>query len=205
MRRVLRAIALTALVGLGAGCGGSADGARTLAGMVRTPTPTVSIPPASGADGAPVTFPAPPNGLALVYFGYTSCPDICPTTLSDLRAATADLGDDSERLDLTFVTIDPERDTQEIVDGYVASFVAGSSGLRVTDPDQLQALADAFGASFSREVAPDGTVEVGHTAFLYALDGDGRLLVQWPFGTTRNELHDDLRTLLDRMESPDDD
>lgn len=195
---VLCALALTLL---GCGDGGPAAGQDALAGMVRTPTPTISVPAISDASGAPVAFPAPAGGLALVYFGYLSCPDICPTSMSDLRWALDQLGPDAAaRTATTFVTVDPERDTEAGLAAYIGSFVEQGVGLRVTDPEALRGLADAFGADYRREVADDGTVEVGHTAFLYALDEDGRLLVQWPFGTTRNELRDDLATLLDQLE-----
>ena len=94
-----------------------------------------------------------------------------------------DLGDRATgKVALSFVTVDPERDTEAVLDGYVHSFLADAAGLRVSDRVALTQLGYAFGASFSRDVLADGTIEVGHTAFLYALDADHHLLVQWPFG-----------------------
>jgi len=203
--RVLRRAALVVLSGLLVGCaGGSTPGSsetpRVLAGMVRTPTPTVVLPPVQDDSGATVGFPAPVHGLALVYFGYTNCPDVCPTTFADLRAAMRDLGDRADRLGITFVSVDPERDTQALLDSYVGSFFAHARALRISDRTALNAVGDAFGASFTR-TETDGKVEVAHTAFLYALDAGGRLLVQWPFGTTRKELTADLAALLTAQEA----
>lgn len=192
--------ALVAVV-LVSGCG-SAEGAARLSGMVRTPTPTIAVPELSDDTGRPVSFAAPADGLALVYFGYTNCPDVCPTTLADLRAALKELGDGAtDRVALSFVTVDPERDTSETLVGYVRSFLADADAVRISDRSELQRLGDVFGATFGRTEATDGSVEISHSAFLYALDGDGRLLVQWPFGTTRRELTTDLALLLDLQES----
>ncbi len=188
--------AVVALVA--AGCGGSPE--RPLSGLVRDPLPVVAAPPTTEMSGAPVTFRARPGELLVVYFGYTSCPDICPTTLADLKQALADLGERASLVDVAFVTVDPERDTPEVLRGYLASFVAdGGHPVRITDPAALQATADAFGASFTRQVSDTGAVEVGHTAFLYAVDDRGRLLVQWPFGTTAGDLREDLRRLVDDL------
>lgn len=189
-------------VGLAAGCGGD-QLPPALAGMVRTPTPTLELGGIVDDSGTPVALTAPDNGLMLVYFGYTSCPDVCPTTLYDLRSALDQVGRRAEEVDLTFVSVDPQRDTDEILDGYVQSFVDSGDGVRLSDPTVLAEMAERFGASYERTVADDGTIEVSHSAFLYALDAGGRLLVSWPFGTTRDELARDIDILLDQLEASD--
>lgn len=200
-RSVIAVAALFALVT--AGCGSSADPAAVpLAGMVRTPTPHVDLAGFTDDQGVAVEF-APPatDGIELVYFGYTLCPDVCPTTLADVRSALRTL-DDTEvaKYGLTFVTIDPARDTDEVVDSYVQSFVTTAQGVRIDDDAELARLAERFGATYSHETAADGSIEVGHSAFLYAVDTAGNLLVSWPFGTTKNELARDFSTLLARLE-----
>ena len=185
-----------------AACGGD-QVPPALAGMVRTPTPTVELRGIVDDAGTPVVLTAPDRGLMLVYFGYTSCPDVCPTTLYDLRSALEQVGSRAMEVDLTFVSVDPERDTDEILDGYVQSFVESGDGVRLSDPTVLAEMAERFGASYDRTVADDGTIEVSHSAFLYALDAGGRLLVSWPFGTTRDELARDIDILLDQLEASD--
>jgi protein SCO1/2 len=179
-----------------AGCGGDD---RSLAGVVREPLPAVGdlALPDAGADGAPFAFRAPDDGLLLVYFGFTYCPDVCPTTMADVRQALRDLDeDDAARVEVAMATVDPGRDTPEVITGYVQGFVEGGHGLRTDDPEALQEVADAFGASYSVETV-DGEVEVAHTGYLYAVDDEGRLLVTWPFGTPDADLRADIELLLD--------
>ena len=124
-----------ALAGLGiavatAGCGGD----RELVGLTRDPAPqvdAVTLPDVS-RDGAPFELRAEPGGLLVVYFGYTNCPDICPTTMADLARALDDLGDDADRVDVAMVTVDPDRDTDVLAD-YVDDFVAGGHALATAD------------------------------------------------------------------------
>lgn len=177
-------------------CGGAE--ARPLSGMVRTPTPVISIPETMDETGRPVAVAASdPSHLLLMYFGYTSCPDVCPTTLADLNLALGQIGDDAERVEVEWITIDPERDTQAKMADYLASFLKlPARPVRIIDAAALAAVAEPLGVSYHVASAADGTVEVSHSALLYALDSTGRLLVQWPFGTKRDEIARDLRTLL---------
>lgn len=186
------------LLALGAltACGGAA--ARPLSGMVRTPTPVISIPETLDETGEPVTLAASdPTHLLLVYFGYTSCPDVCPTTLADLNLALDQIGDDARRVEVEWITIDPDRDTKSKMADYLSSFLkVPARPVRIVDAGALAAVAAPLGVSYHVGTAADGTVEVSHSALLYALDSSGRLLVQWPFGTKRDEIARDLRSLL---------
>ncbi|MEZ5165046.1 MAG: SCO family protein [Acidimicrobiales bacterium] len=173
-----------------------------LRGTEREPLPDVSgaALPDSTADGAEFSFVANDGEVLLVYFGYTSCPDVCPTTLLPTSAnALRDLPEElSERVELAMVTIDPRRDTDEVLTGYVQTFVPGAHALRTTDDVVLKSAADALGASYSVVLPPDGgEPEVGHTGFLYAVDSRGRLVVTWAFGTPADDLSHDLAILLD--------
>lgn len=177
----------------------------TLSGAVRNPplkVTTVALPDV-GRAGEPVMMKAPPFELYLVYFGYTTCPDICPTTLSDIRVALEDLPDGmAERVTVAMVTVDPERDTDEVLTGYLGHFFDHSLALRSTDPDELQAAGDAFGVQWQIEDhAPGEPYAVAHTSVTYVVDDDGTVVVEWPFGLDSAAMTSDLRTLL-REEQP---
>lgn len=197
-RRRVAALALAVAVASSA-CGD--DPAESYAGIVREPAPVVagvSLPDAT--TGAPVAFRAEPGGVLLVYFGYLTCPDVCPTTMADIRTALTKLPSGSrELIDVRMVTIDPGRDTAAALEAYVDSFVDGAA-LRTEDPSALRAAADAFGADYRVTTAPDGGVEVSHTAFLYAVDDQGRLRLTWPFGVTAADIARDLTRLLSRVD-----
>ena len=185
------------LVGVLSGCATSSPTEGRLNGQVLDPLPEVgamSLPDAP--SGSPFTFSASPGGILLVYFGYTSCPDICPTTLSAVRTALKQLGSDADRVQLAMVTVDPKRDTGSVLTRYLDSFVPGAHALRTDDDEQLLAVADAFGASYAVSTGPGGSEEVAHTTFLYAVDDQGRIRVQWPFGVQASEVASDLRILL---------
>ena len=189
------AVVLTAVALVTASCSG--DDAQ-LAGSVRTPLPQVGdlTLPDAGRDGAPFAMRAADGGLLVLYFGYTSCPDVCPTTLADLRKAFAELGDDATRVDVAMATVDPGRDTDEVITNYVQSFIAGAHGLRTDDDALLSAVADALGAVYSVTTAADGDVEVVHSGQVYVIDDQGRLQVTWPFGMTAADMAGDLELLL---------
>jgi len=149
-------------------------------------------------DGRLVMRAAADDRLLVVYFGFLNCPDVCPTTLADLRSALARLdAAQRERVDLAFVTVDPDRDGPEELAAYLPHFAPRHHALRA-EGAELDAALDAFLASASVEVADDGSVDVAHSALLYAVDADGRVVVEWPFGTSADALADDLTVLLAR-------
>lgn len=191
-RTVISALALAVVV---AGC---SSVPRELTGFVRTPLPDVartSLPDVS-RGGDEFVFRAPGDGILLVYFGYTSCPDVCPTTLADVRKALGELGGDADRVTLAMATVDPERDTDRVLTGYVQTFVRDAHALRTTDDDVLRMAAGVFGADYEVSTV-DGSIEVIHTASLYGVDSEGRLRVTWPFGTSWEDLASDMEILLE--------
>jgi protein SCO1/2 len=193
VRRLAALLIVVALVL--AGCGG--DDAQ-LAGSVRTPLPEMgglALPDAS-RDGASFAMRASDGGLLVVYFGYTSCPDVCPTTLADLRKAFRELGDDAAQVEVAMATVDPGRDTDEVITNYVQSFIPRAHGLRTENDALLSSVADAFGAVYSVTTAANGDVEVVHSAQVYVIDDQGRLRVTWPFGMTAADMARDLELLL---------
>jgi protein SCO1/2 len=198
--RYLAALALgTVLLALPVGCGGDDAPARQYAGMVRDPAPVVdgnALPDAT-RDGRPMTLRASEGGLLLVYFGYTECPDVCPTTMGDVRTALDELTPaERGRVRVAMVTVDPDRDTNTVLSNYIHAFFRDGHALRTGDPRLLARVAKAFGAGYEVTKAKDGTVEVAHTAYTYAVDEEGRLRLQWAFGTPARDFQEDIRALL---------
>ena len=147
-------------------------------------------------DGRLLMRAASPDRLLLVYFGFLNCPDVCPTTLADLRSALT-LLDEAQRgrVDLAFITVDPDRDGPEELAAYLRHFAPQHHAVRAPAAE-LAPVMDAFLASSTVEVQEDGTVDVAHTAVLYAVDTDGRVVIEWPFGTSATMLAEDLAILL---------
>ena len=205
MRRLL-AVAAALGTGLLAACGGG--GGHELVGLTRDPEPQVdgTALPDVADGGAPFALRAPEGGLLLVYFGYTNCPDVCPTTLADVKVARGDLGDDADRVSLAMVTVDPDRDTPVLAE-YVRSFVPDAHALATDDPAALQAVAGPFGVSYRVATMPNGTIEVAHSSYLFAVDDTGKLVLSWPVGadaattTSAADLAADIEVLLDAESS----
>lgn len=107
--------------------------------------------------------------LMLVYFGYTTCPDVCPTDLMQIGLALDKLGDAGADVQALFISVDPERDTTDVLAKYVANFHPRILGLTGT-PAQVHAAADAYKAYYARYTPPDGAVYlIDHTGFIYLM------------------------------------
>lgn len=143
-----------------------------------------SLPPLAftmtrASDGKTVTAAGYRGRIVLLYFGYTYCPDVCPTTLTNIAQILDRLGPDAHRVSVLFVTVDPNRDTLAGLKSYTRYFAPEIDGLRGTD-DQIAALARRYRVVYS--VTPkskDGDYEVTHSEAVYVFDADGaaRLLV----------------------------
>ncbi|TKT57433.1 SCO family protein [Agrobacterium sp. LC34] len=108
----------------------------------------------------------------LAFFGFTHCPDICPTTLFELTDLMTELGPEADRFNVAFITVDPERDTREMLAGYMSSFDSRIMALRGA-PEQTQTAVKAF-AAYARKVPTDGgNYTMDHTAGVYLMDADG--------------------------------
>jgi protein SCO1/2 len=132
---------------------------------------------------------------ALVFFGYTHCPDVCPTTLHDWVRVKRALGADSTRVRFLFVTVDPERDTAPAVARYVAAIDSGFVGLAGTRAE-VDAVQRAWGIGAFREGGDDSTYTVAHPAQVFAVDPAGRLRLTYSLGARPDHVADDLRRLL---------
>jgi len=143
-----------------------------------------SLPPLSftmtrAEDGKEVTQADYRDQVVLVYFGYTNCPDVCPTTLSEIGNVFKGLGADAGDVRMLFVTVDPNRDTAPVLKSYVGNFGKRIDGLRGT-ADQLAALARRYRIAYSVTPASNGhAYEVTHSPAIYVFDGTGnaRLII----------------------------
>ena len=137
------------------------------------------------------------RGKAVVmFFGFTHCPDVCPTTLADMAQAMRQLGADADRVQVLFVTVDPERDTQEALARYVTAFDQRFLGLR-GDLEATRTVAKEFKMYFEkRPGASPGAYTVDHSAQTYVLDPQGRLRLFVRHGRIAEDLAPDLRVLL---------
>jgi protein SCO1/2 len=107
-------------------------------------------------------------------FGYTHCPDVCPTALLELSHLLAQLGPDGDRLSVVFVTVDPERDTPEQLRTYLSSFDPRIVGL-TGSPDEIARVAKTWSVFFSKVPEDDGSYSIAHSAYVYLVDSDNRL------------------------------
>ncbi len=188
-----------------AGCSSDGD-SGDLNGMTRQPQTEVGNvslpnknPKSSNRTGA---LKADDDGLMLVYFGFTNCPDVCPTTLADLRLALEGMDqEERDRIQVGMVTVDPERDTAKVLNGYLGFFFPEEqfSSFVTGDKEKLAKVERTFGASHRiGKKQPDGSYDVDHSALLYAVDSDGVVEVEWPFGTTAENMRSDIQQLLDQ-------
>jgi protein SCO1/2 len=126
--------------------------------------------------------------LMLVYFGYTTCPDICPADLTQIGLALDKLGDAGADVQALFISVDPERDTTDVLAKYVANFHPRILGLTGT-PAQVHAAADAYKAYYARYTPPDGAVYlIDHTGFIYLMGRSGEYLGFFPPGTAADRM-----------------
>jgi protein SCO1/2 len=134
--------------------------------------------------------------VVVVFFGYTQCPDVCPTTLAEMKDVKARLGDQGKRLQVLFVTVDPERDTPELLANYVTAFDPTFLGLR-GDLDTTAKVAKDFKVFYQKVPGktPD-TYSVDHTAGSYIFDPQGRLRLFVRHGQPADKIAADIKTLL---------
>lgn len=132
----------------------------------------------------------------LVYFGYTYCPDICPTGLATIAGALDLLGPAAESVQPVFVTVDPERDTPEVLKDYVAQFHPRLIGLSGSEAE-TQAVARAYRLHRAKVPVDGADYLVTHSSITYLMDGDGAFVTLFPHGTDAERMAKVLRTYLD--------
>lgn len=173
-----------------------------LKGPVVTPPREVQDFTLASTTGEDFTFSEQGGRVLLLYFGYLTCPDVCPATLADLRRVYLALDEPASRVTIAFITVDPERDTMDRIQRYVGAFNADFIGLRPT-PEQLPALLENFNVTVEkREVESAAGYLIDHTAATYMVGPDGRILVEYPFGVPYEEITTDLDVMLDYTFAP---
>ncbi|WP_217482519.1 SCO family protein [Sphingomonas sp. CL5.1] len=171
-RSVARLLAASLMLMLASACARQTGWHNT----VVTGLPTLAFDMTRANDGKPVTAADYRGKVTLLYFGYASCPDICPMTLANVGQVLRRIGGDASAVRVLFATVDPDRDTLPVLRQYVAAFGPQVDGLR-GDPDALAALARRYRVAYSVRPGPD--YEVTHSSGIYVFDrgGAARLLV----------------------------
>lgn len=135
--------------------------------------------------------------IVLLYFGYTSCPDVCPTSLANIKLALADLTpEEAAQVQVMFVSVDPARDTPEALGRYVKMFQDDFIGATGTH-EEIDWMVNAFGAKYTIEPPnEDGNYNVSHSAFTMVIDRNGYYVMNWEHGTPSTAMSEDLRHIL---------
>jgi protein SCO1/2 len=135
----------------------------------------------------------------LITFGYTFCPDICPTTLSEMSLIMEKLGKQADRLQPLFITVDPDRDTPEVLHRYTAFFNPRIIGL-TGSPELVRGAADHFKVQYEKHLEPGAAPDkysVDHSVGMYLLGPDGQFLAKFAYGTPVEEVVERIRLLME--------
>lgn len=150
----------------------------------------------TGAGGQRVSLSDFRGKVVALYFGYTFCPDVCPTTMTEVSKAMRGLGKQAEDVQVIMISVDPERDTPDRLREYVTYFDPRFIGLTGT-PEEIADVATMYGIFYEKH---EGTAATGylvdHTATVTVVDREGRVRLVWPFGTTGEDMAADLKQLL---------
>lgn len=151
----------------------------------------------SAANGTPFELSAEKGKTVLIYFGYTHCPDACPTTLSDWAKARRALGPLASKVRFVFVAVDPERDTPQVAHDYVMRFDSAFVGL-AANVEELEQIKTAWGFATGKEEMPGmahDSYGVMHPAQSFVVDAKGKLIMLFPPGTKAADIASDLKEL----------
>ncbi|MFM2111383.1 MAG: hypothetical protein RLZZ271_43 [Pseudomonadota bacterium] len=148
-------------------------------------------------DGKPVTLAQFKGQAVVLFFGYTQCPDVCPTTMTELAEAKRLLGAKGDKVVGLFVTLDPERDTAQVLKNYTANFGPQIIGARAATPEQLVAATKDYRVYYKKvEGKNPGSYTMDHTAASFVYDSQGRLRLYTRYGMGAEKLAADIAQLL---------
>ena len=192
MRRI--SISLLASIALLGAALAHAQDRALFAGVFDPPraAPAFSLP---GSDGMPLTLERFRGKLVVLAFGFTSCPDVCPTTLATLAGARRALGGQAADVQVVYVTVDPARDDAARMREYLAAFDPAFLGATGT-AQQLAKVREEYGIAAER-VARGESYAYSHSSFVYLIDRAGKLRALMPYGHAANDYAHDLRILLE--------
>ena len=146
-------------------------------------------------NGKPVSDADLKGKWQLVFFGYTHCPDTCPTALNEISLALDQLGKKRDEVEVVFITVDPERDTSEVLKSYVQSFDASIIAL-TGSPDQVAQAAKGYRVYYAKHSRPDGGYDMDHSAVIYIMDPQGRFTATFTPDATADAMAERLQKLL---------
>ncbi len=149
----------------------------------------------TGTDGRTVTNEDFRGKWQIIYFGYTFCPDVCPTTLAEITNALAGLGPRASEMQPIFITLDPARDSAKVLGAYLKAFDRRFVGLR-GDPETIQTLASQFHAYFRLRGLGNGEYTVDHSSYIYVFDRQGAFVELLTADQPGHALTDAFRKLL---------
>lgn len=169
------------------------------------PTGTAAVPILEGGgefsltdhDGRPFALASQQGKVVLIFFGYTFCPDACPTTLSKLSSVYRRLGDDASKVKTLYISVDPERDTPDVLKADLGNFRIDAIGLTGSKAE-IDTVVQQYGAAYEIVPTPESAAKytVSHTTTLYALDTRGRLRMKFRYEATVDEIADGVRAIL---------
>lgn len=173
------------------------NASHTYGGAVTDPPAPIGDFTLTDQANAPFALSEFKGKWIMLYYGYTHCPDVCPMTLSILRDVKKTLGPDGDQIAVAFVTIDPDRDTVDLMGKYVAHFDASFKALTGT-PDQIAAAAKPLNVKYDKRPSDQPALgyTMAHTAFVYLIDPQFRLRVTYPFSVKSEEITADLQYLM---------
>jgi protein SCO1/2 len=182
---------------------GAALGVEWIIGHPRDVRTAPQLPSIGGhftltaTDGTTVTDGTYRGKILLVYFGYTLCPDICPTTLGGIADALDKLGPNADKIQPLFITVDPRRDTPKVLTDYVKNFGSRIIGLTGT-PEQIAAAAKAYRVYYAPYKMPDapGGYLMDHSATVYVMNPEGRFVASFSPETSADQMAERLTVLI---------
>lgn len=179
---------------------GDAQEAQLIGYVPSTPKNVAEATITEAVTNERFAFVAEPGEVLIGYFGYTHCPDVCPTTLVTLNNAKKKIGDLADKVTLAMATVDPARDTVEVLPRYLASLSDRFHALIPASDEELRAAEEKFQTISSVTIDGD-RVEVVHSGTAYVIDDTGTVLVEWPFGIDATSMANDLTILLNKKET----
>lgn len=197
MNRGLAALLFLCTIALTA-TAGAAQGTALRSGVFKPPRPAPDFS-LRGSDGTELKLSRYRGKVVVLGFGFSSCPEVCPTTLARLAEAQAKLGTVNKKFQVVYVTVDPQRDSPERLREYLTAFDPSFIGGTGT-PEQLAKVRAMYGVSASKQSSGGNPSEysVHHSSSIYLIDPEGNLRAMMPYGGTPDDLVHDIRVLLEK-------
>lgn len=185
-----------AILGLGAMLSACGPYIFRSGALIEPPNPAADFT-LTTSEGQPFQLSQQRDKLILMFFGFTNCPDVCPTTLAEMKAVRERLGSDASKTQFIMITVDPERDTPERMSRYVKSFDPSFIGLNGTQ-EQLDQIYKAYGVTAIRRELPDSALKytMDHSASIYVIDKKQQWRAQLMYGSAIDDMVSDIRYLL---------